>query len=219
MKYLRQGALIWAVLFKMFQYAQTESAYLEPVQVADMFAFPISAYRIQMCMDGLLETYLTRPSVTTQKYRLHSGVYRKVEAELEKDDSFLFQYASESDDWLLDQHSIVTTEEVPASDRVVRIDHNQAQVSEIRALSSSLVDSLETANDLGDLTPDLARAAAAEVRQIEQAFSASYIRPDFIMGVVRRSLRWIADKAGGALVGVAAMALLAAVAAFFGLSP
>jgi hypothetical protein len=184
-----------------------------------MFSFPISTHRIQMALNSVFSVYLERPSVTAARYRLSDSGYPRVEQQLEKEDGLLFHYARKGDEWLLDNYSIIAEENIPAADRTVRIDHNEPKVSEIRALSSSLVSQLEMGNDLGDLTPEQGRAAAGEIRQIEQAFSASYVRPDFIMGLVRRSLRWIADKAGGALIGAAALALLAAIAAFFGLSP
>lgn len=72
-------------------------------------------------------------------------------------------------------------------------------------------------NDLGDLTVEEAKVAAQEVEQIELALKGEFVRPEQLMTFTRKSLKWIGDKAAGAAVGKAALALLAMIAAFFGI--
>jgi hypothetical protein len=102
----------------------------------------------------------------------------------------------------------------PASDRLVRIDHNAEAVREIREAAAELVQRIRLGNDLGDLTAEEAAAAANEVYQIGLFFEAEYVRPATVLSLAGPTLRWIADKTGGAVVGAAALALLALIKAF-----
>lgn len=107
--------------------------------------------------------------------------------------------------------------EVPASDRVVRLDDNDPEVARIRQAASELRHHILKGNDLGDISPEQANALANEVYQIEDAFSQAYVRPAIIGERAKKTLRWIADKALGTLVGKAATGLLTMILTYLGL--
>ena len=110
-----------------------------------------------------------------------------------------------------------SAEIIPASDRIVRLDHNSAPVVEILDAAADLQQKIRMGNDIGDLTHDEAVAAAGEVSQLEQAMKADFVRPDVLVGFAKKTLKWVGEKAAGAAVGKAALALLVMIAAFFGI--
>lgn len=108
--------------------------------------------------------------------------------------------------------------EIPASDRIVPVDHNSASVADIIDASKKLQESLLAANDIGAMGVGQAHAAAVEVGQISAAFAADFIRADRMFARAKETLAWIGKEAAGALVGAAALALLALIAAYLGFS-
>ena len=106
--------------------------------------------------------------------------------------------------------------ELPLGDEIISVDADSPEVIELKKLGSELIDQLQSANDLGELSRDEASAAAGEIRQILAAFSSSKIRKRQVYEFARSSLRWIAAKGGEALVGALATAFLAAIALYFG---
>jgi hypothetical protein len=105
---------------------------------------------------------------------------------------------------------------IPASDRVVMLSDNSPEVAEIVASAQSLHHQLTTGNDVGNLTPEQAQAAASEVDEIRVAFSGQAVRANIAYRRARDTLEWIGKEAGGALVGTAATALLLLIAKFLG---
>jgi hypothetical protein len=105
---------------------------------------------------------------------------------------------------------------IPASDRIVSIDHNDERVIEIVSEARKLSDDLITANDLGAMNEDEVKAAVVEVNQIVAAFQSEKIRADRIYEFSKVTLKWIGTQAGGAIVGTMALALLSLIAAYLG---
>jgi hypothetical protein len=114
----------------------------------------------------------------------------------------------------LDQQGIPA--EVPASDRIVRLDDNSAPLAEIRTKLSELKQKLRTGNDLGSMDEEQALAAEEEVEQLEQAFSRSSARAAWLMKMSTETLQWIGKEAAGAVVGSLALAALAVISHFLG---
>ena len=107
---------------------------------------------------------------------------------------------------------------IPASDRIVEIDHNAPPIVEIVDQANILVKHLQTANDIGNLTSDEASAAANEVKQIITAFEGSRLRVNQVVQISKLTLAWIASKAAESLVGTIATALLVLIATYFGIT-
>lgn len=116
-----------------------------------------------------------------------------------------------------DDERAILIRSAPASDRIVQLDHNNPKVEEMVSAVQDLKVRIRMGNDLGDLTVEEAKVAAQEVEQIELALKGEFVRPEQLMTFTRKSLKWIGDKAAGAAVGKAALALLAMIAAFFGI--
>jgi hypothetical protein len=107
---------------------------------------------------------------------------------------------------------------VPASDRVVRLDHNSEGLQEIRASAGDLKRQLQQSNDIGDMSDDDRKVAIQEIEGIEQDLSGEHLRLGAFLLRARSTLVWIGQQAGGAVVGTLALALLALIANFFGVS-
>jgi hypothetical protein len=108
---------------------------------------------------------------------------------------------------------------VPASDRLVRLDHNAPEVKRIVDDAQSLETQLLKSNDFGSLTDDEVKAAAVEVRSIREAFLGDFIRSSNTYQRAKSTLEWIGSKAAEAVIGAAALGLLALIASFFGIAP
>ncbi len=106
--------------------------------------------------------------------------------------------------------------DLPIADEVISIDADAPEIIEMKRLGAELIDQLQSANDLGDLSREEASAAAGEVRQIITALNNSRIRKRQVFEFAKSSLRWIASKGGEALIGTLATALLGAIALYFG---
>jgi hypothetical protein len=106
---------------------------------------------------------------------------------------------------------------LPASDRVVRLDHNSREVLDIKHQLSELREKLRTGNDLGSFREEEAEAAAVEVEQLELAFSRPTVRARWLMLSSNETLQWIGKEAAGAVVGTIALAVLALIGSFLGL--
>lgn len=181
---------------------------------------------------------LSRLTQGPQQYQISLSGIDYVNEELAREDSYLSQFVSSGLPALVEifprvvrarPAKVETTnrveqipeseaESIPAADRVVSLDHNQPPLIAIREASEDLRQKIARGNDLGDLTIEQAEAAAAEIYQLEQMLGAPFARPQAVMEFARQSLRWIADKAGGAVVGAAALAVLTLIAAYFGLA-
>lgn len=106
----------------------------------------------------------------------------------------------------------------PAADRVVSFQDNQPAIDEAREALKTLADHLRDSNDHGELTTAEIEEAAREVMILEHAFACEALRVDWIMTIATKSLRWIADKAAGALIGRLAIDALIAIAKAVGRS-
>lgn len=105
---------------------------------------------------------------------------------------------------------------VPASDRIVKLDHNNPVLKEIQTAAADLRERLAESNDVGNLRPDQVEVAIAEIGQLEADLNGDALRVGGFRERAEGTLSWIGREAAGALVGTAALALLAAIAAFFG---
>lgn len=105
---------------------------------------------------------------------------------------------------------------VPASDRVVPINHNQPEWQVLEQATQALADQFTQGNDFGDLTAEEVEVAQSEVEEIKRLIALPKVRFTVVRERTGATLRWIGEKAAGAAVGKAALALLALIATFFG---
>ena len=109
-----------------------------------------------------------------------------------------------------------TDDQIPASDRIVALDHNQATYRDLRVGLAELKRDISVSNDLGSLTADGVTAAVAELDQLESALDQRFARHGRLMRMATDTLKWIAGQAAGASVGAAALAVLALIGTFLG---
>ena len=106
--------------------------------------------------------------------------------------------------------------QIPASDRLVTIDHNSPDVSRAIADAKQLASDLVLNNDVGNLSEQGVAVAAQEVNEIAQALEGPAVRMPAFAERAKSTLSWIGKEAAAALVGAAALALLALIAALIG---
>jgi hypothetical protein len=107
---------------------------------------------------------------------------------------------------------------VPASDRIVTLDHNSPQVREVIEAADGLASQLEETNDTGNLSAEAVEVAIDEVQQIASELRRLAVRMPAFSERAKSTLSWIGKEAAGALVGAAALGLLALLAALLGFS-
>lgn len=91
--------------------------------------------------------------------------------------------------------------DVPAADRVVTIDHNSDEVIGIDEKLSELEQSLEKSNEVGAVLGDNRVAAITEVGILRKFLKSTELRVSIFLEVSKKSLSWITEKAGSAVVG------------------
>lgn len=107
--------------------------------------------------------------------------------------------------------------EVPASDRIVTLDHNNPDL--VRAISDTkqLAAQLQGSNDVGGMSPEAVAVAVDEIGQIATSLQRPAVRMPSFGNRVVSTLTWIGKEAAGALVGAAALGLLALLAMILGI--
>lgn len=201
-----------------------DTAYLDK----ELANLPSSPGQVRLCIKSLIEDkYLEEDAIASLMTEGVSRVsitpegVRLVEKELDDESSAVTKFRDhELND--LPAYKIEPTEHqdiamIPASDRVVSVNHNSEPVKEARQSVDDLVEKLRLGNDLGNLTVEEADAAANEVYQLGLILDNENIRPAMIATFATTTLRWIADKAAGAVVGTMALSLLALLGAIFGI--
>lgn len=107
--------------------------------------------------------------------------------------------------------------EVPASDRLVRIDHNSDAFREFESAFEKLKEGLDKSNDVGELSPEGVEVAKQEVSQLGSENKREWVRPAHVWQVAKSTLLWILDHSAGAAIGTFALAALTALAKLFGI--
>lgn len=108
--------------------------------------------------------------------------------------------------------------EIPASDRIVTLDHNNPKLASAISDAKQLVAQLRETNDVGNLSPEAVALAVEEVSEIAMSLERPAVRMPAFGDRVVSTLTWIAKEAAGALVGAAALGLLALLAAILGIA-
>ncbi len=106
---------------------------------------------------------------------------------------------------------------VPAADRVVGLDHN----SEVYRNFSSVLDDLEkgirTSNELATMNSDAFEAMKSEITLLRTQVDQNEGRPEQIWVLAKSTLFWVADASASAVIGMLALAVLAALAPLLGI--
>ncbi|WP_397505874.1 hypothetical protein [Qipengyuania sp. R86523] len=133
---------------------------------------------------------------------------RMVEQELRDPDSLISRYRDFDMNGLEDQ--LVIARGIPASDRIVNRTDNQDLADQAVASLADLRDELSSqSNEIGEAFGDDREIAINEIEQLSSMVEKPRIRVNSILAYARRSLSWIAEKAGGASVGDLAKRALA----------
>lgn len=107
---------------------------------------------------------------------------------------------------------------IPASDRIVSLDHNSNSYKEAVSSVNEVIDGLNKANDLGDLTVEEKEAITSSLTTSKLLLAQLKIRVSIVSELVVPPFKWVmkkfADQAIGKIAGIAVGKILA----LFGLS-
>lgn len=107
---------------------------------------------------------------------------------------------------------------IPASDRIVRMDHNSKEFRDFEDAFDRLRESLLRSNDFGDMSPDEVAVAKDEVAQFSQEQKREWVRPAHMWQVAKSTFFWLVDHAAGTVVGQLALIALTALATLLGIA-
>jgi hypothetical protein len=111
---------------------------------------------------------------------------------------------------------VAVQQAVPASDRIVSLDHNNPDVVRAIADAGHLAKQLRESNDVGKLSPEAVAVAVQEVAEIAMSLKGPAVRMPAFGDRATATLSWIAKEAGGAVIGAAALGLIALLAGLLG---
>jgi hypothetical protein len=89
---------------------------------------------------------------------------------------------------------------IPAADRTVSIGHNSPEQKQALEKIDELVEAVKRANDLPG-TPEEREQIVAELSAGRKLLEATKIRVAAVQATLQPALRWILEKAGGAVIG------------------
>jgi hypothetical protein len=107
--------------------------------------------------------------------------------------------------------------EAPASDRIVALDHNSPDLVKAISDAKQLAVQLQESNDVGNMSPEAVAVAADEIGQIAISLERPAVRMPSFGNRAVSTLTWIGKEAAGALIGAAALGLLALLATILGI--
>ena len=118
------------------------------------------------------------------------------------------------------KHSPLETKaaEVPASDHIVPIDHNSSAYRQLENNLEALERAVQTSNALGAESPDERDRVVAEISATRRILKAARARMEAVCALIVPSLKWIGSKIADNAVQIAITAVVAALAAMFGIA-
>jgi hypothetical protein len=93
------------------------------------------------------------------------------------------------------------TDGAPASDRIVFPSDNQDAYDQSIASLENLENELKTSNEAGDIFGDDRELATQELSLLRNLISGARVRAEPAITLAKKSLGWIAEKAGAAAIG------------------
>lgn len=118
------------------------------------------------------------------------------------------------------KHSPLETKsaDVPASDRIVAVDHNSADYKTIETNLETLERAVQTSNALGAESPEERDRVVAEISATRRLLKATRARMEAVLALIVPALKWIGSKITDGAVQIAIAAAIAALAAMFGVA-
>jgi hypothetical protein len=110
------------------------------------------------------------------------------------------------------------TEVVPASDRVVRLDHNSADFRDADERLSEVIQAIRANNELAANDPEEHEQRIAELEGGQRLLKAVRVRVNAAMEMLIKPLQWLLVKVGENLISALITIAITALAALFGIS-
>ncbi|MBX3488734.1 hypothetical protein [Parvibaculum sp.] len=219
---LKLEVIASATLFKLFRVAQSGDGYISPEDMSESFERNISEKQVRLAVEHLSERDLcsARTGPMGTKLQITRTGYLAVENDLDDPSSFSHQYSEKGNKWLWETGGRIKTieqhdpAEIPASDRLVKLDHNSNEYQEATHHLDELIEAVgaDRSNDFEDKDQRLAELKAG--RELLNSNTAS---PTKIEAVLYGSLGYLATKFADEPIGALAAATWAAIKILLGL--
>lgn len=118
------------------------------------------------------------------------------------------------------KHSPLETKSanVPASDRIVSVDHNAMAYQEVESNLGCLERTVQSSNALGAEGPEERDRIVAEISAARRLLKGTHIRLEALWALVVPALKWIGNKIAESAAQIAVTAAFVGLAALFGVS-
>ncbi|WP_404370528.1 hypothetical protein AB5I39_02135 [Sphingomonas sp. MMS24-J45] len=94
----------------------------------------------------------------------------------------------------------IETDRVPVAEGVVSLNHNSAEVIEVRRALESLEDQVRTNNEAFPEHPDERQAALVEISALKTIWSGSFVRLGALRAQATSTLKWVSEKSSAAAI-------------------
>lgn len=125
------------------------------------------------------------------------------------------------DDFAAEEKSLIErlrSAEIPAADRIVRIDHNSEAFKDFEKAYKKFIEAVSTANDLGVQSEEEIEVLKSEIGLLGRMKDQVLVRSSQIWQFARNTILWIAEKAAGSIIEDLAVKLLAGLAILLGIN-
>jgi len=201
MPYIRQDALSEAVLFKLFQLAQTSEGLFTRQRLVEEFSIQVGEKRIGLALEELAEKGLA--TYSPPRGAISRKGYQHIETSLLDRDSVAYSLERFGDEWL--EKQTLGSDLIPASDRIVSLNHNQ--IAEIESSADELIAAIEPENSIDGDAEERSRVIA-QVRAAKELVRAGSVRVYLMYETLFHALGKLIEKYAGKALGQVASKLL-----------
>ncbi len=211
-KFIAQEALNNAVLFKLFELAQSGNGGASADNLSKTFDIPIGSRRVTLAFDFLAEKEWAVRSPNGW-FSISSRGYSHVEKSILEETSPISFYAMDGDIWLSDR--TLSNAVIPASDRVVSRKDNQAGIEAISTAMDEIVEALDRDNQIGAELGDDRQLLLHELAASKELIGGDRFYLRRLFNLISPALKFLSEKFSGAAIGEAAKHLFNLILALF----
>lgn len=215
--------LAQAILLRLYQLAHKRDEDADSSEVPALFELPITRKQTDLALEVLEEKgfcHVSR-SAYDSSVSINKSGYLEVERSLEDPTSFIHAYNNNGDQWLLETRGIAPskspddrldeiTSDIPASDRVVRLNDNQEAFDLFKTNLSELIQALKSPDQATNISKEEVLLLRGQLEAAQRMVEASpIVTLSILTTILIPPIKWLADRAVAGIIGNNASAILA----------
>jgi hypothetical protein len=193
--------------------------------VCSLFSFPVSRNYIRVVLDDLTNRGFVDASKASviPHFRITPQGIRFVEDHSSDRAGIVFRVVRDGTDFLEDSEGVLDFEAdaegvaVPASDRIVALDHNSQTYQETVRSLDQVIEEVRRKNDLGDVDPSEKERVLTELSLGRKLLESAKVRVAAAGALLLGGLKWVIEKFAEGSIQTAASAAYEALKVLLGL--